>query len=102
MQRRIGINCRDIRHCCGPCSSTVHESQDRIFLKPNNGGRYERFTWQTTDNIFIDLFNVRMCRSCCHRYMEMQDGMHGYEFEAIEMMHRDAEQIQQKFKAYFD
>ena len=96
MMQRLGRNCFDINFCCGPCDSKVEESPDRIFLKPNNGGRYARFTWQTTDGTFIDLTSVRMCRPCCHRYMEIMDGVRDHDAEAMEMMHRDATIILQK------
>lgn len=92
----IGFDCSGITFCCGPCESTVEENPERIFLKPNNGGRYARFTWKTQDDTLIDLRNVRMCRPCCHRYMEIVDGVNDHDFESIERMQQDADCIIKK------
>lgn len=94
----IGMDCSDIRFCCGPCNSTVEEHADCIFLKPNDGQRYARFTWNLFDGTIVDLRNVRMCRSCCHRYTEMHDAVGDHDFEAIEMMQRDAQAVLTKLK----
>lgn len=95
-QTHIGMDCSNIRFCCGPCTSTVEENPERIFLKPNSGNRYARFTWETQDGTLVDLLNVRMCRPCCHRYMEIKDSVAEFDFEAIEMMQRDAQRVMEK------
>lgn len=95
-QKNIGMDCSTITFCCGPCESTVQENAERIFLKPNNGTRYRSVTWKTQDGTLIDLRNVRMCRSCCHRYHEMWDGVNDHDFESIERMHQDADCIIKK------
>lgn len=95
--RMLGMDCSKINFCCGPCVSKVEENPDRPFLKPNNGGRYTRFTWTTAQGITLDLRRVRMCRPCCHRYLEMSDGVQEHDFESLEVMHRDAQAIMQKF-----
>ena len=69
------------------------EDADRIFLKPNDGQRYTRFTWKRSDGTIVDLRNVRICRPCCHRYTEMRHDLEDHDFEAIEMMQRDAEAV---------
>ena len=58
--------------------------------------QYARFTWETQDGTLGDLVKVRMCRSCCHRYMEMMDGVAAFDSEAIEMMQRDAQRVMEK------
>lgn len=93
---RIGLNCFNINHCAGPCDSKTEESPDRPFLKPNSGGRYSKFTWKTSNGVYVDVYSVRMCRACCHRYMEMQDGVDSHDFESIERMHNDANAVMKK------
>ena len=78
------MDCSSIRFCCGPCTSTAEETPERMFLKPKSGNRYARFTWETQDGTLLDLVNVRMCRSCCHRYMEIMDGVAAFDFKAID------------------
>lgn len=95
-QTHFDMDCSSIRFCCGSCTSTVEETPERIFLKPNDGKRYARLTWETQDGMLVDLFNVRICRSCCHRYMEIKDGVAEFDFKAIEMMQRDAQRVIQK------
>lgn len=94
----IGMDCSAIRFCCGPCDSTVEEDPDHIFLKPNDGQRYARFTWKLSNGTIVDLRNVRMCRPCCHGYMEMHDGIEDHDFDAIERMQQDAEAVLTKLK----
>ena len=89
----IGMDCSNVAFCCGPCSSKVEENPERIFLKPNDGNRYAKFTWTMANNTLLDLRNVRMCRPCCHRYIEMVDGLKDHDAECLEMMHRDAQAI---------
>ena len=89
----IGFDCSSISFCCGPCTSTVQETPERIFLKPHSGGRYKQFTWKTQDGTLVDLRRVRMCRSCCHRYMEIRDGVNENDFHCMEMMQQDAESV---------
>ena len=67
-----------------------------MFLKPKSGNRYARFTWETQDGTLLDLVNVRMCRSCCHRYMEIKNGVAEFDFKAIDMMQRDAQRVMEK------
>ena len=92
------MDCSSIRFCCGPCTSTAEETPERMFLKPKSGNRYARFTWETQDGTLVDLVNVRMCRSCCHRYMEIMDGVAAFDSEAIEMMQRDAQRVIEKLR----
>ena len=89
---RVGMNCSHIDVCCGPCADKVPEG-NHPYLKPYSGGRYEKFTWKTERGVYVDLYSVRMCRTCCHRYMEIMDGVDDHDFECMEMMHRDAEAV---------
>jgi len=95
-QKRLGMDCSSIPFCCGPCISKIKENPERPFLKPYDGGRYARFTWTAKDNTLVDIRNVRICRPCCLRYKEMQDGVRDFDFESIEIMHRDADVVMRK------
>lgn len=50
-------------------------------------------TWQLRNGDVLDLRNVRICKPCNDRYLEMKDGVKDYDYEYMEMMHDDAEKI---------
>lgn len=92
----IGKNCTEIDFCIGPCSCTLQETQHQKWLKPYNGNRYKQMTWQLRNGDILDLRNVRICKACNDRYLEMKDGVSDYDYEYMEKMHEDAEIIIKK------
>ena len=89
----IGKDCTKIDFCIGPCTCTLQETQDHKWLKPYSGNRYKQMTWQLRNGDVLDLRNVRICKPCNDRYLEMKDGVKDYDYEYMEMMHNDAAKI---------
>ena len=93
MNSNLSIDCSRVAFCAGPCTSIVEEEGERKWLKPYSGGRYTKFTWETSAEVLVNLRNLRICSSCFDRYKEMWDGVSNFDADDIERMYRDADAI---------
>ena len=91
-----GMDCSHIMFCCGPCVSKVQETAGRLFLKPMDQKRYACSSWLMHDGSVLRLCNLRMCRSCCDRYLEQWDEIQYDDADSIKSMQWDAEMIIKK------
>lgn len=89
----IGKDCSSINYCVGPCNCTLEETEDRKWMKPYDGKRYMQMTWQRANGDIVDLRNVRICKPCNDRYLEMKDNVRDYDYDALDRMHQDADKI---------
>ena len=67
-----------------------------MFLKPMDQKRYACSSWLMHGGSVLRLCNLRMCRSCCHRYLEQWDEIQYDDADSIKSMRWDAEMIIKK------
>jgi len=76
----VSIDLSNIKFCPGPCKYTMEESELSIYtqqnihtFKPYSGGKYSKFCYPINDTQTLILYNLRICSSCHHRYLEFTE-----------------------------
>lgn len=78
-KRIVGKDCRDIKHCCGPCEAEAESEQLSV-------ASHTQVVWKAGDELLLDLRNVCMCAKCWQLYEELRNGVLDCDAESIEQM----------------